>query len=105
MVSAQDHHIIPQQRIKQARSQIAVKVKALGDSELTNAEHRLYTTPLTTILADRRNIVRLSHAAHHRAHHFERLRPSQLPAGIHDFAEEYALGWALDHELRLIGVL
>lgn len=98
---AEDHHVIPQQRIKIARSQVAIKTKTVG-AELTDAERRLLDTPLTTILRDRRNIVRLSRERHHRAHGFERLRENQLPRGIYDFAEEYALRPALEHELALI---
>jgi hypothetical protein len=97
------HHVIPQQRIKIARSAVAVKVKTRGLSALTFAEWKLYDTPLSVILSDRRNIVTLSRRLHHRAHNgFERLRENQLPTGIHDFAAEYGLEAALDHELRLM---
>jgi hypothetical protein len=102
---AEFHHVIPQQRIKIARSRVAIKIKTLGASELTDAEHRLFTTPLQTILDDRRNQVRLKRSLHHRAHHGAnpyRLKPDQLPRGIEDFAAEYALEAALDHELRLL---
>lgn len=97
---SEGHHCIPQQRIKQRRSHLATMDK-IG-RELTEAERRLLDTPLHVVLNDRRNIVRLSRARHHRAHHFERLTRQDLPAGIEDFAVEYALEAALDHELRLI---
>lgn len=100
---SEQHHVIPQQRIKQARSKVAIKQKRF--EELTQAEDRLLNTPLTRILGDDRNRVRLSRKRHHRAHNgFERLTERELPAGIHDFAAEYALEPALDHELRLMGV-
>lgn len=97
------HHVIPQQRIKVARSALAIRQRRF--EHLTAAERRLLETPLSTILDDQRNIVRLSRKMHHRAHNgFDRLKPDQLPRGIHDFAEEYALTSALDRELRLMGV-
>lgn len=100
---SEGHHIIPQQRIKIAKSAVAVKLKVHGLSSLTDAEWHLCETPLGDILADRRNIVRLAPRRHHRAQHgFERLRRDQLPDGIEDFAAEYALEAALEHELRLI---
>lgn len=100
---SEDHHVIPQQRIKIARSRVAIKVKTLGASELSDAEVRLYKTPLSTILGDRRNIVRLKRARHHRAHNgFERLTRNDLPGQLDEFASWYALEAALDHELRLI---
>lgn len=97
---SEGHHIIPQQRIKQAVSAAAVKRK-LG-KKLTLGEERLLLTPLSDVLADQRNIVRLSRDAHHRAHHFERLSERQLPAGIRTFARQYGLEHALDRELRLM---
>lgn len=100
---AERHHVIPQVRLKIARGQVAVKRKLHGDDALTPAERRLLDTPLQRILDDRRNIVRISRTLHHRAHNgFERLDPDKLPEGIHDFAAEYALEWALDHELALM---
>ena len=93
--------MVPKQRIEIARANVAVKLK-LG-YPVTDAEQRLLDTPLTEILRDRRNIVRIRRRLHHRAHNgFERLAPGQLPIGIRCFAEEYALEWALDHELALI---
>lgn len=97
------HHVIPQQRIKIAIGNVALKAKMQGEDALTDAERTLLVTPLTTILRDGRNIVRLSRTLHHRAHGgFERLDPRKLPTGIEDFAAEYALEWALEHELRLM---
>lgn len=97
-----NHHVIPQQRIKIAVGRVAIKSKTPG-RELTDAEVNLLTTPLSTILRDRRNIVRISRKRHHRAHQgFERLTEKDLPEGIHDFAAEYALEPALEHELRLM---
>lgn len=102
-MSREDHHVIPQQRMKVARSCVAIKRKRF--EELTEAEARLLDTPLSRILGDRRNIVRISRTLHHRAHNgFERLKPADLPDGIYEFAEEYALEPALEHELRLMGV-
>jgi hypothetical protein len=99
---SEKHHVIPQQRIKQARSAVAIKRKRF--EELTEAEVRLLDTPLNVILDDTRNIVRISRTLHHRAHNgFERLEPKDLPRGIDDFAAEYALEGALEHELRLMG--
>lgn len=101
---AEDHHVIPQQRIKIAIGRVAIKSKRF-DVELTEAERRLLDTPLTRILGDRRNIVRISRTRHHRAHNGvvpERLKREQLPRDIEDFAAEYALESALEHELRLI---
>jgi hypothetical protein len=102
-VSGQDHHVIPQQRIAQRISAIAIKRKQ--NRPLTDAEARLLDTPLSTILDDRRNQVRLKVDLHHRAHHGAnpyRLKRKQLPRGIHDFAEEFALEGALERELRLM---
>lgn len=100
---AEWHHVIPQGRIKDRVSAIAIKRKQ--NRPLTEAEERLLDTPLSVILADRRNQVRLQRKLHHRAHHGAnpyRLKPEQLPRGIHDFAEHFALEGALDRELRLI---
>jgi hypothetical protein len=98
---AEDHHVIPQQRIKQRISALAIKERRF--EELTAAEKRLLHTPLSQVLNDRRNIVRVQRDRHHRAHQgIERLKPSELPRGIHDFAEHFALEGALEHELRLI---
>lgn len=104
-MTTEGHHVIQQQRIKIAVSQVAIK-KKLGRT-LTDAEERLLDTPLAWILGDRRNIVKLTQALHHRAHHGSkphRLREKDLPAGIYDFAAYYALEWALEHELHLMGV-
>lgn len=97
---SEGHHVIPQQRIKQAVSTCAVKQK-LG-KKLTLGEERLLSTPLPDVLGDQRNIVKLSREAHHRAHHFERLSEHQLPAGIRAFARQYGLEPALERELRLM---
>lgn len=100
---SQEHHVIPQQRLKIARSAIAIKRQQ--NRKLTRAEKRLLDTPLSQILGDRRNIVRLQNNLHHRAHNGAtpfRLKEKQLPRGIHDFAEHFALEGALDRELRLI---
>lgn len=100
---AEDHHVIRQISIKQRVSRVAIKAKRF--EELTDAEQRLLDTPLTTILRDRRNIVRISNVRHHRAHNGvkpQRLKREQLPRDIEDFAAEYALEAALEHELRLI---
>lgn len=100
---AESHHIVPRQRIAQRVSALAIKRKQ--NQPLTEAEERLLDTPLSVILDDRRNQVRLRRKLHHRAHHGAnpyRLKPEQLPRGLHDFAEEYALEGALDRELRLI---
>lgn len=102
---AQDHHVIPQQRIKQRRSHVAIKMKTLGATELTDAEARLLSTPLSQVLNDRRNIARISNTLHHRAHAGAkpyRIPEDKLPRGIHDFAAHFALEGALDRELRLI---
>ena len=100
---SEQHHIVPQQRIKIAIGRVAVKAKIHGEDALTEAERRLLKTPLTTILRDPRNLVRLSRTLHHRAHQgFERLDPDKLPDGVDDFAADYALEWALEHELRLM---
>lgn len=102
---SQDHHVIPQQRIKIARSAVAVKLKLHGLAALSDGEWRLYDTPLSVILNDRRNIVRLKNELHHRAHNGVtpyRLTRDQLPGEIDVFAAEYALEAALEHELRLI---
>lgn len=100
-VSREDHHVIPQQRIKIEVGKVALKEKRF--ELLTEPERRLLNTPLSTILDDRRNIVRISRTLHHRAHNgFERLRRDQLPRLIDDFAGDYALESALEHELRLI---
>lgn len=97
------HHVIQQQRIKIAIGRAAVKRKLHGEDSLSGGERRLLATPLTTILRDERNIVRISRTLHHRAHNgFERLDPDKLPRGIEDFAADYGLEWALDHELRLM---
>jgi hypothetical protein len=98
---SEGHHVIPQQRIKIAVGRVAIKAKTRGD--LSDAERKLLDTPLTTILRDQRNIVRLSRTRHHRAHNgFERLTRRELPRGIEEFADEYALTSALEHELTLI---
>lgn len=99
------HHVIQQQTIKQAISKVAIKEKRF--EELTAAEERLLNTPLSHILGDHRNIVRLKRSLHHRAHNGcrpFRLAEKDLPAGIHDFATDYGLEWALDRELKLMGV-
>lgn len=103
MSGTDGHHVIARQRIAQARSKVAIKAKRF--EELTEAEDRLLNTPLTRILTDRRNQVRLTRALHHRAHHGSnphRLKEKDLPAGIHDFAADYGLEWALDRELALM---
>jgi hypothetical protein len=100
---AESHHVIPQIRIAQRVSALAIKAKQ--NRELTAAEQHLLDTPLSAVLDDRRNQVRLKRNLHHRAHHGAnpyRLKRKDLPRGIHDFAEEYALEGALDRELRLI---
>lgn len=97
---SEGHHILRQQTVKQAVSAAAVKVK-IG-KPISAGEQRLLDTPLTVVLNDPRNIVKLSRAAHHRAHHAERLRENQLPRGIYDFASDYGLEAALDRELALI---
>jgi hypothetical protein len=100
---SEGHHVIPKQRIKIRRSAVAIKDKR--HERLSPGERRLLVTPLTRILADRRNIVRISRKLHHRAHQgFERLTAAQLPAGLQDFAADYGLEAALDHELRLLGI-
>jgi hypothetical protein len=97
----QDHHVIPRQRIEIARSMAAVKEKLGG--ELSDGERRLLETSITTLFADRRNIVRIGRRRHHRAHNgFERMKLWELPAQIDEFAADYGLEWALAHELRLI---
>lgn len=96
----ESHHIVRQQTIKIAVGRAAIKAKQ--NQPLTDGERRLLDTPLSTILRDRRNIVRLSRARHHRAHGFERLREDQLPRLIDEFAADYGLEWALERELRLI---
>lgn len=100
---SEQHHVIKQQTIKIAVGRVAIKAKQ--NRELTEAEDRLLSTPLTRILGDHRNLVRLTRTLHHRAHNGVRplrLTREQLPGGIKDFAAEYALESALDHELRLI---
>jgi hypothetical protein len=98
----ENHHVIPQQRIKIARSAARVKLRHFG-RKLSDAEYRLISTPLERILADRRNIVLAETGIHHRLHHGARpLRVRRLPRGIEDFAREYALESALEHELRLL---
>lgn len=101
----EDHHVVKKQTIKQAISAVAIKAKRF--EQLTEAEQRLLDTPLNTILADHRNLVRkMPVNLHHRAHHGSRpyrLRRDQLPAEIDVFAAEYALEAALEHELRLMG--
>lgn len=98
---SEKHHVIPQQRIKIAIGRVAIKSKQ--GVELTEAEQRLLDTPLWRVLNDHRNIVPISRKRHHRAHHgFERLTPDELPDEIDVFAADYALEWALDHELRLM---
>ena len=101
-MSAEDHHVIQQQRIKIAVGRAAIKDKQ--NQPLSDGERRLLETPLSTILRDRRNIVRLpSQARHHRAHSgHERLTEGDLPRLIDEFAADYALEWALEHELQLI---
>jgi len=100
-MGSEGHHIVPRQRIKQARSRMAIQRKL--NRPMTPAEVRLLDTPLGRILDDRRNIIRLSRTRHHRAHGgFERLRRDQLPREIEDFAADFALEAALEHELRLI---
>lgn len=97
------HHVIKQMTIKQRRSHMAIQRKL--NRPMTDAERRLLDTALTTILNDQRNQVRLKRTLHHRAHHGAnpyRLKRSELPRNIDEFAAEYALEAALDHELRLI---
>lgn len=106
-MSQEGHHIIPQQRIKNARSAMRVKKKIHGEASLTDAEKRLIYTSESLILRDRRNIRQLTPGRHHRAHHGSRphrLKREQLPEGIADFAREYALEWALIHELELLKI-
>jgi hypothetical protein len=98
---SEGHHVIPKQRVKIAVGRAAIKDKQ--GQELSDGERRLLDTPLTTILRDPRNIVHLSRTRHHRAHGgFERLKPEELPRGIEEFADDYGLRWALEHELRLM---
>jgi hypothetical protein len=103
-VSTERHHIIPQQRIKNARSATRVKRKIYGEASLSEAEERLIHTSERQILNDRRNIRRLTPGRHTRAHHGARpyrITLERLPEGIADFAREYALESALIHELDL----
>ena len=99
------HHIIKQQTLKQAVSKAAVKQKIVG-KELTPGEKRLLETPLSTVLADTRNIVRIPQVErHHRAHQGsepERLKRDELPRLIDEFAADYGLEAELEHELALI---
>lgn len=100
---SQNHHVIPQQRIAQRVSALAIKRKQ--NQKLTRAEKRLLDTPLSQVLNDRRNIARISNELHHRAHNgvrAYRIPEDKLPRGIHDFAEHFALEGALERELRLI---
>lgn len=100
---SQGHHFIEKQTIKQRRSAMAIKRKQ--NLPMTAAENRLLDIPLTTILDDRRNQVRLANALHHRAHSgVTAYRPKRedLHAGIYDFAAEFALEGALDRKLALI---
>lgn len=102
---AHDHHVIRQQTIKQAVSAAAAKQKIVGKT-LTAGERRLLETPLTTVLRDSRNLIRkVPVERHHRAHQGgnpERFKRSDLHSRIDEFAADYGLEWALDHELRLI---
>jgi hypothetical protein len=104
-MSPQDHHVIRQQTIKQAVSAAAVKDRTVG-KDLSDGERNLLETPLSTVLNDRRNIVRIkSVERHHRAHQGsepERLSRDELPRLIDEFAADYGLEWALERELELI---
>ena len=99
----ESHHILSQQTIKQRVSQVAIKDKL--NRPLTEAERHLLDTPLSVVLDDRRNQVRIKRTLHHRAHHGAnpyRLKRSQLPRGLDDFACEYALEGALDRAMQLV---
>ena len=100
---AESHHVIARITIAQRVSAMAILRKQ--GRPMTEAQERLLDTPLSVILGDRRNQVRLQRKLHHRAHHGanpHRLKHEQLHPGIHDFAAEYALEGALDRQLALM---
>lgn len=87
------HHVIPQQRIKQARKRALALDRASAEP--------IATVPLSAVLADERNIVPLCRAHHHLitvgARH---LQPDELPSEVYAFATDYGLGWSLERDLR-----
>jgi hypothetical protein len=95
------HHIIPRAAIKRERSKVNLRVQRF--EEITEAEAKLISTPISRIFDDSRNLVKLTKREHER-HHTGTLRldRSKLPSEIEEFAAWYGLEAALDHELGLI---
>jgi hypothetical protein len=97
-----DHHVIPRARIKARRRHVSI-LNRRPNCELTEPQRRLLTTAITRILKDVRNLIRLCDHHHHQVHHFGlRLTAAILPTGLSQFAAEFDLEAALDHELRLM---
>lgn len=96
------HHVVKEQRIIRRLRTLRNRDRTPNAAPLTEAERHAIDVPLKRILRDRRNLVLLCDHHHHQVHHFGlRVTLAHVPR-ISEFAREFALEAALDHELRLM---